>query len=233
MTDLPSNNPYLDALRDDLPTPTDEARIRRRLAAAGLAVTVTSIGQGAAAAGIGAKSTSLLASLSQGFGTLPMLGQVGLVAAATALVASGPVVLITKATLPEHRTMAAESYVPRAATKAAISPSPQLQPLTQEPKSMTAEPELREEPALAPALGQRLQPSGARAPSAAADATGSSLPEETRLIDSALMAIRAGKLEEAARLLEAHADQFPVGKLVRERERASLKLREATQTDRY
>jgi hypothetical protein len=59
-----------------------------------------------------------------------------------------------------------------------------------------------------------------------ASAPGSSLAEETRLLDSAFAALRAGNLIRAAALIHEHETRFPAGLLQRERERAKTRLSE-------
>ena len=55
----------------------------------------------------------------------------------------------------------------------------------------------------------------------------STLREETELMDRALSALRSGDTANARELLRAHATRFPNGALVRERERALVRLKDA------
>jgi hypothetical protein len=55
----------------------------------------------------------------------------------------------------------------------------------------------------------------------------SSLGEETRLMERAMVALGEGDRELARRSLDEHARRFPGGLLQRERERALLRLRQA------
>jgi hypothetical protein len=57
-------------------------------------------------------------------------------------------------------------------------------------------------------------------------APGSSLAEETRLLDSAFAALTAGNLTRAAALIHEHETRFPAGLLQQERERAKTRLSE-------
>jgi hypothetical protein len=59
-----------------------------------------------------------------------------------------------------------------------------------------------------------------------ASAPGSSLAEETRLLDSAFAALTTGNLTRAAALIHEHETRFPAGLLQRERERAKTRLSE-------
>jgi hypothetical protein len=58
----------------------------------------------------------------------------------------------------------------------------------------------------------------------------STLGEETRLVEQAMLAMGEGDGALARRYLEEHARRFPAGLLERERERALARLR---QTDGY
>jgi hypothetical protein len=55
---------------------------------------------------------------------------------------------------------------------------------------------------------------------------GSTLAEETRLLDGAFAALAAGKLERARALVSEHETRFPAGLLLKERERAKTRLSE-------
>jgi hypothetical protein len=55
----------------------------------------------------------------------------------------------------------------------------------------------------------------------------STLGEETRLVEQAMLAMAEGDRALARRFLEEHARRFPAGLLERERERARARLREA------
>jgi phage shock protein A len=54
----------------------------------------------------------------------------------------------------------------------------------------------------------------------------STLGEETRLVEQAMLAMGEGDRDLARGLLEEHARRFPAGLLERERERALVRLRE-------
>ena len=61
---------------------------------------------------------------------------------------------------------------------------------------------------------------------ARAPQVGSTLAEETRLLDAAFAALAAGKLERARALVGEHETRFPAGLLLKERERAKTRMSE-------
>jgi hypothetical protein len=60
----------------------------------------------------------------------------------------------------------------------------------------------------------------------------STLGEETRLMELAMLALGEGDHELARRFLDEHARRFPAGLLERERERALTRLREQSREQR-
>src|SRR5512133_2517142 len=124
MTEEPRLDSYFEALREDLPSSSDEGRIRRRLASAGVAVTLAAGGKtavagstlvGTTATGSTAVSTTaiakvgLVSALSIRFASLPLLAQLGIVTAGTTALASGPAALAVHA----HRSSVATSLQSR------------------------------------------------------------------------------------------------------------------------
>lgn len=120
MTEEPRLDSYFEALREDLPSSSDDARIRRRLASAGVAVTLAAGGKTAVAGStlVGTTTTGstvvgataitkvgLVSALSIRFASLPLLAQLGIVTAGTTALASGPAVLAVHA----HRSSVATS----------------------------------------------------------------------------------------------------------------------------
>lgn len=227
MIDEPSSSHYLDALRNDLPTASDEARIRRHLTAIGLGVTVTAVTHASTAAVSSLGKVSLLSSWSLRFADLPLLSQLGLVTAATAVLATGPAVVIMNGAPSKETSLATLSApAPRTKTFDTTAPHPRshLTP-TEMASTASMKPRLSMEPLTetapqSPSL--RSRPSRAQL-----DEKNSTLAEETGLVDSALSAIRATRFDDAARLLRTHEERFPHGTLELERERAVQKLREA------
>lgn len=312
MTEESRLDSYFEALREDLPSSSDEARIRKRLAGAGVMVTLAATGKtaaagstalGSAAAGsTAATKLGLVSALSIRFASLPLLAQLGVVTAGTAVVVTGPVAVAMHA----HRSSAAASQLVQevranAAERHANPPvvtAPSLvatPPLPEQRPQQLASPEVNPpdpgnnrvstlsvvpveslarsggstiaatesppaESAKGPITSQAVREMGSLAsadlpqnPKAKAidlsqnpkgNAIGAgeatvapalrsetldarNLSEETRLIDHALAAIRAGDLSLATRLLDEHAARFPHARLGREQQRVREKLNEA------
>ncbi|MDF3066937.1 MAG: hypothetical protein K0R38_2538 [Polyangiaceae bacterium] len=232
-----------EALRGDLPSKDAETRVRRRLLAAGLAVgngvaATTAAASGAAATGATASAGAIakLATLSWGL-------KVGLAAAVT---------IPSAGLLWEHhqRGSAAEVAATTAATggadattePATAPPLPKIDPPASAPPatpapateaSRTRAAVRREEPsppvatppaALAPSRHEfaASEPPRDRDPPAA----GTTLSEETKLLDRAFAALSAGNRDAARRLVAEHESRYPQGLLMKERERAKNKLSE-------
>jgi hypothetical protein len=227
----PENDPFIAALRDDLPTEHDQARVRARLLSAGVLV-----GTGLAAPGVaagGAVASGLLPKLL----ALPMMAKIGLAATVVGLSAA-PIagyVAESDAGKPQsapHSAPRQAAEVRPALTTATTSVATALPP----PESTPAEPaksprervrslpEFSRDVALAPTAAEA--PAGPsvgsfEAPAApAAPIDEGTLRAETALIERALAAIRAGDAMRARALLTEHGERFPNGLLVRERERA-------------
>jgi len=226
-----------EALRGDLPTPDAEARVRRRLLAAGVAV-----GNGVAtttAAAAGASATAKLAGLSWGL-------KLGLVAAVAI-----PSVGLLLDSRSERSGGPGAPQVASARPGGARAPAQPARPEPPAPVELAAKAEAepvapaaeRPQPAAATkaTLVEAAAPSRVSAPPArpsqadfaapaeaapAASAPGSSLAEETRLLDSAFAALTASNLTRAAALIHEHETRFPAGLLQRERERAKTRLSE-------
>lgn len=233
-----------EALRADLPSKDAEARVRRRLLAAGVAVGNAVAATTAAASGAGATTVATagagaiakLATLSWGL-------KVGLAAAVT---------IPSAGLLWEHHQRG--SAAPVAATTAATGgadattepatapPLPKIDlpasepPATPEPAteaSSTRAAARREEPSpplatppapLAPSR-REFAPPGEAARDREAPAS-TTLSEETKLLDRAFAALSAGDRDAARRLVAEHESRYPQGLLVKERERAKNKLSE-------
>jgi len=219
-----------EALRGDLPTPDVEARVRRRLLAAGVALghgvaATTAAASGAGAAGAAVKAAGLSWGLKLGLAAFVAIPTVGLW-----LEGRG-----------EHAPAAS-------APVATPAPAQDAQPVTPQPATPSlglgaelAQPAAHERPqplanaAPAAAAPPEAQPSRAHpsqadfaAPEAPTRApqVGSTLAEETRLLDGAFAELAAGRLERARALLREHEARFPAGLLLKERERAKTRLSE-------
>lgn len=207
------------ALRGDLPSERDAARVRARLAGLGLGIGVT-LTSATAAALAGSKSTAP-AGIWGFLGSLPVGAKVGIATVVTASAVAGPV-YYSKSHAPLASVPAPQSST-RAATRvtaplneAALAPIPA--PPAVEPPALQKEPP---PPAPAPERAVRSANTSA-APSPPAPAA--TLGEETRLIDAALSALRRGDRAAAGELIRQHEQRFPDGLLRRERERARAAL---------
>ena len=213
-----------EALRGDLPTPDVEARVRRRLLAAGVAVgngVAASTAAASGAAGVAVKAAGLSWGLKLGFVALVGIPTVGL-------------------WLDGRAPRGAPAPVARSAQPAPALPQPTVEATPNAPRTVTA-------PAT-PATVERPLARATKAPTndsprptndrpsqadfAAADHLArapqapSTLAEETRLLDAAFAALTAGNRARAATLLQEHERRFPAGLLQHERERAKTRLTE-------
>lgn len=229
-----------EALRGDLPTPHVEARLRRRLLAAGVAVgngaaAATAGASGAGAGALAAKAAGLSWGLKLGlaaFVTIPTVGlwlegrgEPGQVAPAVSANARDA------ATTPQLQT----APNARAAPGPGVDESPKPSAAPQRPPAHAAKATSAQAQAPGDATPTGAQPSQANFASAEAPAhapqVGSTLAEETRLLDAAFAELSAGHWERAKALLEEHQARFPGGLLQRERERARTRLFELTRSE--
>jgi hypothetical protein len=235
----PEDSLLEEALRNDLPSPGTEARLRRRMLAAGLAVgngvAATTAAAGGTAGGVAsAGAVAKVLGLSWGV-------KLGLAAA----VAIPTVGVLLEAGTPEPS--------PRAAVVAPARPSDPIEPSPSKPvPQLAAMPEAK--PLVRSEIQQPRSPSMVRAekppetvvvpaPTAAhpsrsdfavvepevaqrAPEVASTLAEETRLLDGALSELAAGNRARAAALIQEHEARYPQGLLQKERERAKTRLSE-------
>ena len=236
-----------DALRDDMPPPHAQARVRRRLLAAGIAVGNGMAVTTAAAAGgaPGVVSGFVGKALAMSWGV--KLGALAVVAIPTVglLVDNGPSAPAPSAPAPVSRRAAAADQgrgrdvsSPRSAEPLPVSDDrakaesgvseahavapPTLRSPTRSPGAITTE------PAGADLFAARAQPSQSAFEQAdeAAAHRASTLAEETRILDGAFAELAAGNTERASALIAEHERRFPVGLLSQERQRAKLRLAE-------
>ncbi len=229
MTQEPNLDSYLDALRGDLPSVADEARIKRHLIGAGIAVSMTLATKAAAAGSVTVAKAGLITNLALRFAHLPLLSQFGLVVATTTAVATGPIV----AAMRLHESTPVAKSVQIETKQAAPKPTRLHAPQS------AAFGATREEPATAapPLTTAQSNPSTLVTPKVTSRveavapeqelAEASALAEETRLIDAALFALRRGELGMTTQLLDEHRTRFPQARLAREQQRARQKLDEA------
>lgn len=216
------DDPFTQALRDDMPAPADEARIRSRLVSAGVIA-------GAVAAPVGAAASSGMVAKVVAW---PLAAKVGASLAVVGVVALPVVSRVTRPSEPSPASVVAKA-APVARPAAALAPAPV--------RASQPEPEKPTDPARQPALTVRESTRPAREPAkATVSAVASPLPSvasfeeapapkpldegslraETALMERALSALQRDDVTTARAALAEHARRFPNGHLVRERERA-------------
>lgn len=248
----PETSPFEEALRADLPSAETEARLRRRLLAAGLAVgssaattvaaagsttaTTVAAGSSAAAGGLMTNVVGMSWGIKLGFAAAVAIPTLGLL-----VESSGP----EASHSPPAPSAAIVATAPRA-TALAAPPVERAAPLEAEASSPSAPAEVPARAVLAPASvstrrevapvtapeRERAELPAARAFDAALEAPAVSPPrattlaEETRLLDAAFAELAAGNHARATQLLAEHESRYPQGLLSKERERAKSKLSE-------
>jgi hypothetical protein len=228
---IETEDAFEQALRSDLPSPDTEARLRRRLVGAGLAV-----GNGIAATTAAASSATTAAASATGV-VAKLVGaswgvKLGL-AAAVAIPSVGlwldrderAAVTIPSAVVPATAPSAASTPASQRAevpvaveAPAAIASARVSAPRAVKPSTTEAAPVARQALPSQVAFAASPDPHPAQA--------GSTLGEETRLLDRALSALGEGDQQRAAQLITEHESRYPQGLLVKERERAKTKLSE-------
>ncbi|HEY3495183.1 MAG TPA: hypothetical protein VGK73_10875 [Polyangiaceae bacterium] len=234
----PGPDLFTEALKLDLPSERDEARVRRRLMSAGLLAGASVVAPGAVSA---AASGGVFAKLA----ALPLALKIG---------ASAVVVGVAALPVVQHAASGgSEDAAPRArevqvaavaapagareARENAVEPAveallePGVPPV--EPAPKLAVParalvrpvaETSRQPSVVPALQATTEAAlpavGSFQPTEAAPVDEGTLRAETLLLEKALSAIQRGDLATARRELAAHAAKFPNGHLRPERERA-------------
>lgn len=206
----------IEALRAET-THADKARVRERLVSKGVIVgAATVVAAGGAATAAGAAQAAPLAARVVTSWTTKLV--TGAVLGATLLVAV-PALIAHRSASPQVQPTRKTGHVPR--SNEAPAPRPEAPQVTAEAKlGEVAIPEPREARVVT-ARGTRKQSTRLRA-------TG--LQRENALLSAAARAIRAGKRQEAERLLDRHAREFPAGFLAAEREIARTRIGELTGT---
>lgn len=230
-----------EALRSDLPSRDREARLRRKLVAAGIAVgngiaTTTAAASGSAlggasGAGLAAKVAGLSWGIKVGLAAAVAIPTVGLWLERAEPVAP-PV-----AQAPLQQPAVAPNVTTPSRPGNALVTSPvaasEAEPREAAPKRLALRgdkpaKELAKEPTDDARTGDPSQsdveaPVRALAPN---PPVGSTLGEETRLLDRAFAELAAGQRGRAAELLAEHESRYPQGLLVKERERAKARISE-------
>ncbi|HEV8547546.1 MAG TPA: hypothetical protein VGQ57_00940 [Polyangiaceae bacterium] len=256
MNDDIEPEPFTDALREDLPSAADEARVRLRLASAGILAGVGVVAPGAAASGAVVSSTSATGMVAK-FLALPLAVKVSASVAVVALAAtpfvaaSGSGESARRSNAPAKPALVSTARGTAAATAPAATavglpsaPAGAL-PETTAGSELTASLEAKAAsaaevrpvashariaalPALAPPRStQSGLPSTGSFPVGAPEVVDEgTLRAETALVEQALAAMKRGDLATARRELATHAQKFPNGHLAPERERALARMRE-------
>lgn len=226
-----------EALRNDLPSGDTERRLRLRLLAAGIAVgngvatttaaAGTAAGGAATATGVVSKVLGLSWGIKLGVAAAIAIPSVGLwLDRGSAATTAARTVHVAAPAAPAALPSLVAAAAPVAIAETPTPPEPSPEPVA--PRS--ARPVVAAEPAPVAAAPSSAHPS--QSDFAALDApvrapqVGSTLADETRLLDAAFAAIGAGDRTRAAQLIREHESRYPAGLLKRERERARLKLSE-------
>lgn len=246
MSTDPEDSLLEEALRQDFPSADAQARVRRRLIAAGVAVgNGMAVGSAAAAAGasgagasLGVASKGLAISWGVKLGVMAAVAvpAVGLLVEnqLTAPASSAPAAVARQVPerLPAARPAPPSDGAPRdgAPSVPALAPSPNAnEPAPLSPRSPLNAAVALLAPAPAPAPAAASQPSrGSFEPAepASPSRVTSTLAEETRLLDAAFAELTLGHTERAAALISEHERRFAQGLLLKERQRAKLRLSE-------
>jgi hypothetical protein len=226
-----------EALRNDLPSGDTERRLRLRLLAAGVAVgngvatttaaAGTAAGGAAAATGVVGKVLGMSWGIKLGLAAAIAIPSVGLwLDRGSAAPTAARAVQVAAPAAPSASPSPAPAAAPTPIADAPLTPEPSPEPVA--PRS--ARPAVAAEPALVAAAPNVPHPSqsdfAALDTPARAPQVGSTLADETRLLDAAFAAIGAGDRTRAAQLIQDHESRYPAGLLKKERERAKLKLSE-------
>lgn len=233
-----------EALRSDLPSTDTERRLRLRLLAAGVAVgngvaTTTaaagtaagSVTTGAAATGMLGKALGLSWGIKLGVAAAIAIPSVGLWLDRGEPVTNAPHVAVLA---PGAAPGAEQAATPAAAVAAAAEPAVANSPPSPEPSPERAAPRSARPVAAEPAAPGATEPGAVHPsqsdfaaleqPPSRAPEVGSTLADETRLLDAAFAALGKGERARAAQLIAEHESRYPSGLLKKERERAKARL---------
>jgi hypothetical protein len=250
MSTDPEASPFEEALRADLPSAETEARLRRRLLAAGLAVgngiaTTTAAAAGSASAasgGLVANVVGLSWGIKLGFAAAVAIPTLGLLldegapapsAASSVSTVSAPAAarapVEARVAPPERLQVVDATPIAEPRPRVASPPSTGGTPRREAPPSDL-------EPTQVAAPHHELPPSQrafAAAPETplVSEPNKTTLAEETRLLDAAFAELGAGNRLRASQLLAEHESRYPQGLLSKERERAKIRLSELSRGD--
>jgi hypothetical protein len=206
----PRAQALIDSVRGaDAPTRNDRARIKRRILARVAAVTL--------AASAGTASTTTAASVGTAAAASLTATKLALVGLATSVLVAGAAATGVVASR-EHVQRAAPAQAPLLAQVDVGKAGPVGPPVAAE--SEPREAEVAQQTTSPAPKGDRGAASRAPAPRAASAPAAETLEQELPLLKGAQEALRAGDLDRALSLLEAHAKRFPRGGLTEERRAA-------------
>lgn len=225
----------ISALRSDLPTERDQERVRKQLVSAGLFVGAAGASLGAEAAGLEAGGSGLGAHAPE---ATTLVGKLwGLTTTTKALLvtvalgggALAPRVLSSTEEPPEgtpvHQAFSFETSMAARESEPLTQPEIEL-PKASQPPLLTERPKTQA-PSPAPAKPTQkpleAKKSGATGSSSSLSPA-SELAEETRLMESALLAVQRGDQRAAERFLTLHNQKYPLGALSPERERLRARI---------
>ncbi len=246
------DSPFEAALKGDLPSGAEQARVRQRLLGAGI-----SVGSGlAASSAVASAQVGWGATLAAKVGALSLAAKVGLVVAVAAPLIAVPVLRRSAAHHAARESSQARATPSAVAVTLAPMPQPALPSMgttNTAPAVGTASIKAAEGPPVLPSGSERaLAPALHTEPSAASTAAlpavaafdslanhdtkadserarATTLAAETKLLDRAFAEIAAGHRDAAAALIAEHQRRFPNGLLSQERERARARLEQSSQ----
>lgn len=211
---------YLEALRNDLPTVEDDARMRARLRALGMTIPV--VGAATTAAGVTAWAWWAKASL------------------VTALVVgpSAAMMVVSRSNeSPEEAVVVVHEVAPDASTSRMRATSKRSEVVDAPAMDSVFDPEPTASPSTSLSSSNARMQRSTRQSAASSSRRSpptprvSTLAAETALLGKALAAIEAEDYGAAHAALREHATQFPGGELRRERLRAERRLEHRLQSD--
>jgi hypothetical protein len=221
-------DPFTEELRLDMPSTSDEARVRARLISAGVLAGASVVVPGAATAAAAPAATWFAKLVA-----VPLLAKVGAGVAVASLAAVPVVTHVTRASAPAPQPLAALATV--APPAAPVAPKTAGSVVEAAPVPTVAAPQVTDAPAAEPrtvvaARGVSVLPAlEAPAPTRPSIGSFAAVPEpvdegtlraETALMEHALAALQRGDITTARRGLAAHAARYPNGHLAPERQRA-------------
>jgi hypothetical protein len=225
-------DPFTEELRLDMPSTSDEARVRAKLISAGVLAGASVVVPGAATAAAAPAATWFAKLVA-----VPLFAKVGAGVAVASLAAVPVVTHVTRSSAPAPQPLAAIATVAPAA--APLAPTTARSVVEAAPTLAVPAPRATDAPVAEPraVVGARdvsvLPALEAPAPTRPSIGSFAALPEpvdegtlraETALMEHALAALQRGDVTTARRGFAAHAARYPNGHLAPERERALARM---------